>query len=155
MFRPTWPSSGDKTMVGGIAASGVFYIGCPRCARVEGLLFLPNVVLYPTVSNLQQRNRMLQYNNMWLVWGEWLHSRPATLPPGNDAQYPLDRNQSGLFGGREISLTLLGIESPGSSVLPVAQSLYDWGFPGSAHACAPFYNSRESCMCSGHCTDVI
>jgi hypothetical protein len=54
MFRPTWPSSGDKTMVGGIAASGVFYIGCPRCARVEGVLFfLPNVVLYPTVSNLQ------------------------------------------------------------------------------------------------------
>jgi hypothetical protein len=39
---------------GGIAASGVFYIGCPRCARVEGLLFfLPNVVLYHTVSNLQ------------------------------------------------------------------------------------------------------
>jgi hypothetical protein len=41
-------------MVGGIAASGVFYIGCPRCARVEGLLFfLPDVVLYHTVSNLQ------------------------------------------------------------------------------------------------------
>jgi hypothetical protein len=54
MCLPTWPSSGDKTVVGGIAASGVFYVGCPRCARVEGLLFfLPDVVLYPTVSNLQ------------------------------------------------------------------------------------------------------
>jgi hypothetical protein len=53
MFWPTWPSSGDKTMVGGIAASGVFYIGCPRCARVEGLLFfLLDVVLYHTMSNL-------------------------------------------------------------------------------------------------------
>jgi hypothetical protein len=41
-------------MVGGIAASGVFYIGCPRCARVEVLLFfLPDVVLYHTVPNLQ------------------------------------------------------------------------------------------------------
>jgi hypothetical protein len=51
MFRPTWPSSSDETMVGGIAASGVFYIGCPRCAHVEGLLFfLPDVVLYHTVS---------------------------------------------------------------------------------------------------------
>jgi hypothetical protein len=41
-------------MVDGIAASGVFYIGCPRCARVEGLwFFLPDVFLYHTVSNLQ------------------------------------------------------------------------------------------------------
>jgi hypothetical protein len=56
MFRPSWPASGDKTMLGGGggAASGVFYIGCPRCACVEGLLFfLPDVVLYHTVSNLQ------------------------------------------------------------------------------------------------------
>jgi hypothetical protein len=30
MFRSTWPSSGDKIKVGGIAASGVFYIGCPN-----------------------------------------------------------------------------------------------------------------------------
>jgi hypothetical protein len=41
-------------MVGGIAASGVFYIGCPRCARVEGLLFfILDIVLYHTVPNLQ------------------------------------------------------------------------------------------------------
>jgi hypothetical protein len=60
MFQPTWPSSGDKIMVGGIAASGVFYIGCPRCAHVEGLLFfLPNVVLYPTVSNLTLCNPLV------------------------------------------------------------------------------------------------
>jgi hypothetical protein len=52
-------------MVGGIAASGVFNIGCPRCARIEGLLFfLLDVVLYHTVSNLQGKvtvKRLLCY----------------------------------------------------------------------------------------------
>jgi hypothetical protein len=74
MFRPTWSSSGDKTMVGGIAASGVFYIGCPRCASVEGLL----KVSFLSVNAVTAYGTHQSETRIFLLWKKFLsHCHPA------------------------------------------------------------------------------